>query len=233
MALSAHAPMQAGWLDPGLFHYALLTGLEPDQTYYYVFGSAATGWSAEYAMRAPPAVGPDTEAHIIALADMGQAELDGSDEQSEMRPSGNTTRLMQRDVASGAYSLIAHFGDISYARGHVSQWDRCGPARPAALLDTARSVCRDFIRRLRCRFHTQVESLVTKVPYMVAPGNHERDWPGSGDGFPRAAHVTDSEGECGVPYDRRFLMPTRAQDQPWCARRPLAACRVLHVLAQW
>lgn len=77
-------------------------------------------------MRSAPRVGPHSEARIIALADMGQAELDGSDEQSEMRPSANTTRLMLRDAAAGEYSLVAHFGDISYARGHVSQWDRCG-----------------------------------------------------------------------------------------------------------
>ena len=63
----------------------------------------------------------------------------------------------------------------------------------------------------------QMEPLLTKVPYMVAIGNHERDWPNSGDGFPASAHVDDSEGECGVAFERRFLMPTEKQDEPWCA----------------
>ena len=28
-------------------------------------------------------------------------------------------------------------------------------------------------------------------------------------------NVTDSAGECGVPYERRFAMPRPAPDQPW------------------
>ena len=28
-------------------------------------------------------------------------------------------------------------------------------------------------------------------------------------------NVTDSAGECGVPYEKRFAMPTPAPDQPW------------------
>jgi hypothetical protein len=39
--------------------------------------------------------------------------------------------------------------------------------------------------------------------YMVASGNHERDWPGSGDAF----GTEDSSGECGVVLQRRFAMP--------------------------
>lgn len=52
------------------------------------------------------------------------------------------------------------------------------------------------------------------VPYMVSIGNHERDWPESGDWFPVDMH--DSGGECGVAHERRFLMPSRDQDTPWC-----------------
>jgi acid phosphatase type 7 len=62
-----------------------------------------------------------------------------------------------------------------------------------------------------CRYHVQVEPLVSHLPYMTAIGNHERDWPGSGDRFPS---MTDSGGECGVPHERRFLMPSAKQDEP-------------------
>jgi acid phosphatase type 7 len=179
------AAKHEGWLDPGVFHHALLTGLQPSGQYYYIFGSERTGFSKEFSFRAAPPSGPDTVVDIIALADMGQAEPDGSDEQSEMRPSANTTRLMIEDAKKGGFSLVAHFGDISYARGHVSQWDR---------------------------YHSQIEPLVTSVPYMIAIGNHERDWPGSGDRFPS---MQDSGGECGVAHERRFLMPTEKQDEPW------------------
>lgn len=60
-----------------------------------------------------------------------------------------------------------------------------------------------------------MEPLVAEVPYMVAIGNHERDWPKSGDWFP--ADMDDSGGECGVAHERRFLMPSQQQDTPWCA----------------
>lgn len=117
--------LQKGWLPPGQFHYALLSGLTPAHRYYYRFGADPTGFSQEFSFLAPPASDSSSEVKVIVLADMGQAELDGSDEQSEMVPSGNTTRLMIAEASSGEYSLVAHFGDISYARGHVSQWDRC------------------------------------------------------------------------------------------------------------
>ena len=117
--------MQEGWLDPGIFHRALLTGLTPGATYYYRFGSDKLGFSDEFSFRAAPEVGPHTEFRGLMMADCGQAEPDGSMEQSEMAPSLDTVRWMLRDTRENDYALIGHFGDISYARGHVSQWDRC------------------------------------------------------------------------------------------------------------
>ena len=114
-----------GYIDPGTFHYALLTGLTAGHRHYYRFGANDTGFSKEFSFLAAPNVSPDTHVKMIVLADMGQAELDGSNEQSQMVPSANTTARMLEEVSRGGYSLVAHFGDISYARGHVSQWDRC------------------------------------------------------------------------------------------------------------
>jgi acid phosphatase type 7 len=122
--------IQDGWMDPGIFHAVVLKGLTPGQRYFYKYGSPETGeYSDEFDFLAAPAVGTAVEVKALLLADMGQAEEDGSFEQSEMRPSLNTSRLMISDAATGEYGLVGHFGDISYARGHVSQWDRCG--RPA------------------------------------------------------------------------------------------------------
>ena len=64
-----------------------------------------------------------------------------------------------------------------------------------------------------CRFHAQMEPLIANVPYMIGIGNHERDWPDSGCKL----EGDDSGGECGVAHERRFLMPSVKQDQPWCA----------------
>lgn len=47
---------------------------------------------------------------------------------------------------------------------------------------------------------------------MTTIGNHERNWPHSGDRFPAQY---DSGGECGVPYERRLQMPRPAEDKPW------------------
>jgi hypothetical protein len=61
-------------------------------------------------------------------------------------------------------------------------------------------------------FFDQLGPTVKRVPYMTTVGNHERDWPRSGDRFPEQY---DSGGECGVPYYRRTRMPTPSEDRPW------------------
>jgi hypothetical protein len=83
-----HAPrcrhcVQEGWIEPGTFHYALLSGLHPGHRYHYRFGSDADGFSDDFSFLAPPKHGPNHEVRILAMADMGQSEPDGSDEEEE------------------------------------------------------------------------------------------------------------------------------------------------------
>jgi len=78
------------------------------------------------------------------------------------------------------YDAVFLIGDISYAVGYASQWDS---------------------------FFDTIEPLATRVPWMVAAGNHEVDW--SNTWLP----VSDSLGECGVPYFQRFSMPP--DNKPW------------------
>jgi hypothetical protein len=61
------------------------------------------------------------------------------------------------------------------------------------------------------RFMEQIKPIASRVPYMTLPGNHERDYPNSGSFFTG----TDSGGECGVPYEQRFRMPTPGIDKLW------------------
>mmetsp|Transcript_7002 Transcript_7002/g.16780 ORF Transcript_7002/g.16780 Transcript_7002/m.16780 type:complete len:454 (-) Transcript_7002:1012-2373(-) len=149
--------------------------------------------------------------HVLLTADMGQGEEDGSNALLQpQHPALNTTGRMTADMLRGqkhwdassvdsvcsktnADSLMKHFaptlgihiGDISYAQGYASQWDN---------------------------FYTQLEPLASHIPWMMASGNHERDFPGSGDRF---GVVQDSGGECGVPHEKRAIMPIQGLDQPW------------------
>lgn len=49
------------------------------------------GFSLEASFVAAPPVGPQTRVKVLAVADLGQGEVDGSMEQSEMLVSLNTT----------------------------------------------------------------------------------------------------------------------------------------------
>uniref|UniRef100_A0A7N2RBC8 Calcineurin-like phosphoesterase domain-containing protein n=1 Tax=Quercus lobata TaxID=97700 RepID=A0A7N2RBC8_QUELO len=50
---------------------------------------------------------------------------------------------------------------------------------------------------------SQVEPIASIVPYMVASGNHERDWPNSGSFY----EIMDSGGECSVLAETMFYFP--------------------------
>ncbi|XP_042480184.1 probable inactive purple acid phosphatase 27 [Macadamia integrifolia] len=60
-------------------------------------------------------------------------------------------------------------------------------------------------------FLHQIGPVASQVSYMTAIGNHERDYVDSG-----SVYITpDSGGECGVPYETYFPMPTTVKDKPW------------------
>lgn len=182
------APANAsGWMDPGTLHGAVMGGLRPGVRYHCRYGDEEGGdWSEVASFVAPPGPGPDATVRLFAIADLGQAEEDGSMEASDMLQSRGTVARMAADAAADdRYGLLVHNGDISYARGFGALWDV---------------------------YFDQLGPLARTVPYMTTIGNHERDWPGSGDRF---VQQWDSGGECGVPYYRRTRMPTPAEDKPW------------------
>ena len=53
----------------------------------------------------------------------------------------------------------------------------------------------------------EISPVSTRVPYHVCLGNHEFDYPGQSFKPKLFTYKTDSGGECGIPYDRRFNMP--------------------------
>lgn len=125
-----------GWLDPGSLHSAVMTGLTPGEAFFYhvydAAGGPGAGGGIETAL-APPAGGGDS-ARLLVVADLGQAEADGSNDDIDigrasersywsMAASRDTVARMAGDVRDGGRQLLLHNGDISYARGYGTLWD--------------------------------------------------------------------------------------------------------------
>ncbi|CAN1344543.1 Probable inactive purple acid phosphatase 27 [Linum perenne] len=172
-----------GWHDPGYIHSAVLTGLDPSTTFTYKYGSDSAGWSDELKMKTPPAGGSD-EVRFLAYGDMGKAPRDPSAEHYIQPGSLKVVKAMTDEVESGNVDSIFHIGDISYATGFLVEWDY---------------------------FLQLISPMASRVSYMTAIGNHERDYANSGSVY----DTSDSGGECGVPYETYFPMPTSEKDKPW------------------
>ncbi|XP_030449227.1 probable inactive purple acid phosphatase 27 [Syzygium oleosum] len=172
-----------GWHDPGYIHSAVMTGLQPSTSYSHKYGSDSAGWSEQVQFRTPPA-GGSNELKFLAFGDMGKAPLDDSVEHYIQPGSVSVAKAVLDDVGSGNVDAIFHIGDISYATGFLVEWD--------------------FFLHL-------ISPFASRVSYMTAIGNHERDYVDSG-----SVYITpDSGGECGIAYETYFPMPTPAKDKPW------------------
>lgn len=74
-----------GWIHPGQLHTARMAGLEPGMRYRFRVGDPDlpdAPWSAWREFLAPPATGPDAHVHMVAFADVGTDEADGSNQAS-------------------------------------------------------------------------------------------------------------------------------------------------------
>lgn len=178
-----------GWRHPGYIHTSFLKDLWPNAVYTYKLGHQLFDgryvWSKVYSFRASPYPGQNSLQRVIIFGDMGKAERDGSNEYSNYQPGSlNTTDQLINDLDN--IDIVFHIGDITYANGYISQWDQ---------------------------FTSQVEPIASTVPYMIASGNHERDWPGSGSFY----DTEDSGGECGVLAETMFYVPAENRAKFWYA----------------
>lgn len=176
-----------GWRDPGFIHTSFLKDLWPNSLYTYKLGhTLLNGTYVGSDMRqfkASPYPGQNSLQRVIIFGDMGKDEADGSNEYNNFqRASLNTTKQLIDDLKS--FDIVFHIGDICYANGYLSQWDQ---------------------------FTSQVEPIASIVPYMIASGNHERDWPGSGSFYEN----NDSGGECGVLAETMFYVPAENRAKFW------------------
>ncbi|KAJ9558210.1 hypothetical protein OSB04_012824 [Centaurea solstitialis] len=141
------------------------------------------GWSNRIKFRTPPA-GGFKELTFLAFGDMGKAPRDASSEHYIQPGSLSVMEAMASEVSNGSIDSVFHIGDISYATGFLVEWDY---------------------------FLHLISPIASKVSYMTAIGNHERDYVNTG-----SVYLTpDSGGECGVAYETYFPMPTLAKDKPW------------------
>ncbi|CAA0825438.1 Probable inactive purple acid phosphatase 27 [Striga hermonthica] len=176
-----------GWRDPGFIHTSFLKDLWPNTECTYKIGhilsNGSNVWSKKYTFKSSPYPGQDSLQRIIIFGDMGKAERDGSNEYSNYQPGSlNTTDQLIKDIKN--IDIVFHIGDLTYSNGYISQWDQ---------------------------FTAQVEPIASRVPYMIASGNHERDWPGSGSFY----DTPDSGGECGVPAETMFFVPAENRAKFW------------------
>ncbi|KAI4386410.1 hypothetical protein MLD38_004342 [Melastoma candidum] len=176
-----------GWRDQGFIHTSFMRDLWPNRVYIYQLGHKLSNgsfvWSKEYSFNGSPYPGENSVQRVIIFGDMGKGEADGSNEYNNYQQGSlNTTRQLIRDLEN--YDIVFHIGDICYANGYVSQWDQ---------------------------FTAQIEPIASRVPYMIASGNHERDWPGTGSFYGN----TDSGGECGVMAETMFYVPAVNRAKFW------------------
>jgi len=210
--------------SPGMLHSIVMKDLDPNKTYYYKVGilyrdgnfTTTTNddgknssnidmdkvlWSDVNAFESPlPSSNGELSSQepftFIVYADqgvMGYGNDDGGD---------RTSLWMKEEIELNNIRSIHHIGDLSYAQGASHVWDQW--------LD-------------------MLTVFSTRVPLMVGVGNHEYDHTAGGEngkdpsgvltpgGFsPRWGNFgTDSNGECGVPIAKRFIMPQNGNGVFW------------------
>lgn len=213
--------------DPGQLFEALLTGLEPQKTYYYRAGDVSSDGTLTDVLSftvAPLAGTMPTSSEPKSLSFFVFGDLNSPVEATENfaveGSCGTTLKLIEQDLkltttntttttttttssrnrVAHHYVGLVHVGDISYAKGATFVWDQFG----------------ELIQRV-----------AAAIPYFVTVGNHDYGYL-EGEKFkdpvrfPRnkvfeqdGTHGYQSHGECGVPLERRFHMPDNGNGLYW------------------
>lgn len=184
--------------SPGQLHTINVPDLTPNTVYQYqvgVTGGQGITWSDTFTIRSPPNIHPDQPLSYIIYGDQGCPSNGWG--VGSLWITAMATREITEDSSSASPSdrtirAIHHIGDLSYARGAAHIWDE---------------------------WFSMIQPFATRVPLMVAVGNHEYDYleshapgldpSGAEDGYrPVWGNFhNDSGGECGVPTAKRFAMP--------------------------
>ena len=180
------ANMSIGWFDPGYIHTGVfnLTDLSHRPQYEYSVGTPncstdALGafWSRWFEVRPPPPRGAPTT-KVLFYGDMGVSSHDTP-------PSEHHWQQTMSVTVFDVMAVDASSGDYD-AVWHIGDM----------------SYATGYMSAWE-GFMAQIEPLAAVVPYYTSPGNHERCSPDSGS----IRQGDDSGGECGVPFNYRFIQP--------------------------
>jgi Purple acid Phosphatase, N-terminal domain/Calcineurin-like phosphoesterase len=181
---------------PGMIHVIRLKDLEPNTVYDYQLGLAhgqGITWSNSHSFTSAPVIGDNQPHSYLVYGDQGCPSIGWGD-------GGKwTAALTAREILNPKdknlpIRSIHHFGDLSYARGAAHIWDE---------------------------WFNMISPFTSKVPLMIAVGNHEYDHLSGGANGKDPSGVLDDEGyrplwgnfnndsggECGVPTANHFTMP--------------------------
>jgi hypothetical protein len=91
--------------------------------YYYIYGDVKENiWSAEATYLTVGFPSPVAQLDFFIFGDLGQVDIDGAQEKQEVMPASlNTTLALAADLTTQRVAF--HIGDISYARGYMTQWE--------------------------------------------------------------------------------------------------------------
>lgn len=207
------------FVPPGQLHTITVTDLKVNTAYVYRAGiSFGQGirwseyigpfWTSKPAGFTPPSSGKNSSKPAITflvLADQGVANgtITGCPNSAGAGAGQNVTRLITSLSLNHTVDSVHIIGDLSYADGNTHIWDR---------------------------YMNMIEPFASRIPTMVAVGNHEYDYTrgdgskkdGSGVRTNETFHPSwggrgfwDEGGECGVPIVKRFASPNNGNSVFW------------------
>eukprot|EP01102_Stenamoeba_stenopodia_P002124 TRINITY_DN11893_c0_g1_i1.p1 TRINITY_DN11893_c0_g1~~TRINITY_DN11893_c0_g1_i1.p1 ORF type:complete len:615 (-),score=72.54 TRINITY_DN11893_c0_g1_i1:82-1926(-) len=195
--------------DPGYINDVVLTGLEPNTTYYYRVSGDGSMYSELFSFLSAPIVGATVSSTWVVYGDMGE----GAWIIPEARYTAQHTAAL---VENFTIQMVQHIGDISYARGQGWVWEYFF----------------NLIQSTASKVPYMVD--VGNHEYDHLSGGDEDPSGASGTGFHPSwgNYGDDSLGECGRPYFERFHMPENADTQshsPWYYSFDFGAAHIIHM----
>lgn len=169
------------YIAPGYFNTLRMTDLEANQIYYYQVGFSEQEKQSSDQDHIKWSEVNSFQSGLAAGSNNKHVYLVYADQGSPGSDDSDKSLLLSEHIEKLASKQkirqVHHIGDLSYANGSGHIWDS---------------------------WSQMVAKFATKVPLMVAIGNHEFSKEG------------DSNGECGVPVKHRFkMLSSQGQDKYW------------------